>query len=583
MYRNNPMTVTYRSTPKLRTGVKEDVSGSQQCSLVKRRKVSFANLINIKSLFLSFVIWVFFLILSCSTNVADSGGSAGETGNAIVLGHLTDSVGTPLWKASARLLPTDFDPVKDTIKYTALTNKDGNYKFTGVHANTYNVEAVQAEGKARVLVTNIVVPEDSTIEMVTCILKQPATLTIPLSADVGKPGEYVYVQGTNSYVQITTEDLTAGSVVIENIPQGSLPEIMQTGTGENSRSIIYEGVFIASSGAVVASAYAAWDGFSEIYINTSATGANVEGMVNDFPLFIHLDSTNFDFSVANSNGSDIRFAKINGIPMSYEIEEWNAATKSAAIWVKVDTIYGHRASEFFRMHWGNSSAMSRSNGQAVFPSSSQFAAVWHLDSSLNDASANTSQGTNTGTQDNMGVTGRARYFDGISSTISIPSSNSLNRENGSLSISLWVKTPGGLTAEGIIFEHGIWGESGNYQLSALTDQHVTFDFPEAGGETLTKTLPQFSDNQWHQLVLTFDDPGDTAAFYFDGKHMITKALASSISDGAGPINIGSRNGSSLFFKGWMDELRVSSTTRSPHWVKLCYENQKQNQILLQIK
>lgn len=60
--------------------------------------------------------------------------------------------------------------------------------------------------------------------------------------------------------------------------------------------------------------------------------------LEDFQVAIDLDSSNFDFSKANSDGSDIRFALDDPTPykMSYYIETWDTSTPQAVIWVAID-------------------------------------------------------------------------------------------------------------------------------------------------------------------------------------------------------------------------------------------------------
>jgi hypothetical protein len=45
--------------------------------------------------------------------------------------------------------------------------------------------------------------------------------------------------------------------------------------------------------------------------------------------------------------------------------------------------------------------------------------------------------------------------------------------------------------------------------------------------------------------------------------------------------IGCRGGSTMYFPGYIDEIRVSKTNRSADWIKLEYQNQKQSQTLVE--
>ncbi|MFH1197925.1 MAG: DUF2341 domain-containing protein [bacterium] len=76
--------------------------------------------------------------------------------------------------------------------------------------------------------------------------------------------------------------------------------------------------------------------------------------LTDFQVLVTLDAS-FDFSKANANGSDIRFAADDGTTLLfYWIEEWNPVATSAKVWVKVPSIPA--AGGLIFMYYGNPSA-----------------------------------------------------------------------------------------------------------------------------------------------------------------------------------------------------------------------------------
>ena len=59
-----------------------------------------------------------------------------------------------------------------------------------------------------------------------------------------------------------------------------------------------------------------------------------ENALTDYQVLIELNSTNFDFTKAKSDGSDIRFVdEDDATKLSYWIEEWDASSESARVWV----------------------------------------------------------------------------------------------------------------------------------------------------------------------------------------------------------------------------------------------------------
>jgi len=85
----------------------------------------------------------------------------------------------------------------------------------------------------------------------------------------------------------------------------------------------------------------------------------------DYQVLIELNSTNFDFSHAQTNGEDIRFTDANGNLLPYWIEERDAVNKKAKVWVKVPSIPANSSVEIW-MYYGNSELESASDGEATF-------------------------------------------------------------------------------------------------------------------------------------------------------------------------------------------------------------------------
>ena len=94
---------------------------------------------------------------------------------------------------------------------------------------------------------------------------------------------------------------------------------------------------------------------------TEQSGNNL----SDYQVLIELNSSNFDFSKAKADGSDIRFLLPSGKSIPYWIESWNKSGQSAKVWVKVPSIPANSSTVIY-MTYGNPSASSESNGDAVF-------------------------------------------------------------------------------------------------------------------------------------------------------------------------------------------------------------------------
>ena len=140
--------------------------------------------------------------------------------------------------------------------------------------------------------------------------------------------------------------------------------------------------------------YEDWKNSGSLYIITTPEGAGLPAgaIEHNFPLLVRLDRDFFDFRQAGAGGSDIRFSA-GGAPLAYQIEQWNPKEGTAHIWVRIPVIKGDDQ-QLIKMHWGNAKVASEGNSESVFKVSEGFAAVWHLNDTLEDATSNNLDGFN---------------------------------------------------------------------------------------------------------------------------------------------------------------------------------------------
>ena len=83
--------------------------------------------------------------------------------------------------------------------------------------------------------------------------------------------------------------------------------------------------------------------------------------VAEYQLKLELNTSNFDYSKANTSGQDIRFTDNSNISLPYYIEEWNPAGTST-LWVKILSA----GTSFINMYCGNPLVDSESKGETTF-------------------------------------------------------------------------------------------------------------------------------------------------------------------------------------------------------------------------
>jgi uncharacterized repeat protein (TIGR01451 family) len=86
-----------------------------------------------------------------------------------------------------------------------------------------------------------------------------------------------------------------------------------------------------------------------------------------YQILVTLNNSNFDFSQAKPDGSDIRFTHTDGTTeLNYWIESWNNSTQLAYVWVRVPGVADGETTIY--LYYNNPNASSLSNGPSTFDS-----------------------------------------------------------------------------------------------------------------------------------------------------------------------------------------------------------------------
>lgn len=400
----------------------------------------------------------------------------------------------------------------------------------------------------------------------------------------------------------------------------------------NSKSGFW-GLLLCAAAAFSADDYSQWRYYRPVTLNTTAIGANVSATQWNFPTLVRLNSTNFDFSKSSRTGADVRFAKTNGAHLPYQIEQWDSAGRSAAVWVLLDTVPGN-SNRIFWMYYGKTGSTDSSKATKVFDTANGFQGVFHLAEATNDtardATVNGFKGVphNFGglnPKDTLGVIGHSKNFLGHDTSyhpVSIQDSggnyrilnstgsntftnNPLNFQNDSATrnglplytLSAWINVrvfP--LTSyhyrKGIIAKsRGISGSQYHMGLPNHTADGVfgwdtnlvTFkDGPSATYKgspywTYTDLHSDLPPNTWVYLTAVRSGwVGMTTSLRMclNAKCVMgdTSTITTTRSDY--DVTIGSFSNDSAFFPGLLDEVRLENVARDSLWIRLNYATQR---------
>lgn len=525
--------------------------------------------------------------LQCSLDIA--GGGTEDVNTMTVIGMLYTSDNQPASHTQVQLIPEAYNPVVDEplpAGFTDTTDTYGVYHFDVLTPGRYNIQAVHISRRTRALITAVSVRSDIA-NAPDAILKQPGSVTVTLTDTVNTAAGYLYVPGTTIARFISSN---TASVTLDSVPSGLLPVIYYTEINNPIIDAIRYDIPVPA-GDTVTITHATWNYSKHLYLNTTSPGADVSGTVTRFPVLIRLTNSNFTFTQAADNGSDIRFTKPDNTPLPHEIERWDVSSGNAAIWVLVDTVYGNNNTQYITMYWGNPDAADSSSSSAVFDTVYGFQGVWHLGETAGntaawDATGNEYHGAPYGMTEASavpGVIGGAREFDGTSSYFMMPNTanSKLNfPENGAYTVSAWVYT------ETLDSSYRMIVSKGDYQYNLeimYTNDWEFAEFKDQIGWDVTNSTA--TKQVWTHVAGVRS--GDKQYLYVNGT--CTDSTISVIIDTNGRqtglnLMFGKKADAPLyFFDGKMDEVRINDISLSADWIKLSYMNQKVDDLLVEFR
>jgi hypothetical protein len=528
------------------------------------------------------------LALSCSLSPLETAGGSTSTPNERVTGAILFPTGAPASRTMVQLIPSTYDGIKNVSSIslsTDTTDENGVYSFSKVNSGSFNIQAVHIDMRTRAFIAGIG-PGADTVRVPSAVLAPAGTLRITLPDSIDPVNGYLFIPGTT-----ITQSIHGASnvVVIDSVPAGSFPAIAYSSTTSSDANIVRYNIPVASNTATIVD-NPSWKYARRLFLNTSLSGAAVNGDVVNFPVLVRLDGGNFIFDQANERGDDIRFTKPDNTPLPHQIERWNPAMSLAEIWINIDTVHGNDSTQYVMMYWGNPGAHDTSNSLKVFDTAGGFQGVWHLGQQGNttafDATANHYDGTPHGMNVSSsveGMIGGAQQFDGASSYISLAGTASGKLsfpQNGTYTLSAWVYT------EVIDSQaHYIISKSNknyNLDLSSYNFWEI-YDIRNGVGCESNFTPPHLK--QWKYLTGVRN--GSDQRVYVDGicvDSMITLTSGITVRDSTFDVQIGKRAESAYgYWNGIIDEVTIANVSRSADWIRLCYMNQRKENKLVESK
>ena len=294
--------------------------------------------------------------------------------------------------------------------------------------------------------------------------------------------------------------------------------------------------------------------------------------LSNFPALVRLGAhvPGFDYNTfLTADGSDLRFrlpGATNLLP--HEIDRWDEAGESL-VWVQVPAFSNGSA---VIASWGDAGAtnpLAHTTNGAVW--SGGYVGVWPVrGTNLTDATARGHDAFTNSATAGAGITADGLAFDGLAQQARAAHHADFNLRSN-FEVQCWFKVPAAYKPS-----------AGNYL--TLTAKELPADFNNRNwwlalrseGWLQWKSSPgvdvtnrtDWCDGAWHLASIVH--AGAAGRLYVDGVERVVDPTPGTISTQAAPVVFGAEDGTARYFKGALDEWRVSSVPRSSNWVWAVY-------------
>lgn len=532
----------------------------------------------------------------CSDGGQIAGNTSSETTNGIVA-QAKRANGSYAADASVRLRQKDYlanpsgEGGSGDGRLETITDSQGRFSLTGIEPGEYRIEVADTAVRQALVIDCSFEPKSGMLNLGTDTLKPFTTLTGSVTIDTAGPAvqRYVRVYGLERLVPVDSN----GIYRIDDLPAGTHRIQLIRSVDTVAIPVAVDSVTAAPGDTITAPLVDPLRTLA-VRLNTTTAGADVAEDVPDFPLLIRLPlgGAAAGDSLPAQGDTLVLVSTADGTPLPFEIEQWDWLSGEAAIWVRVDTVYGNSDTQQLFLRWAPVNQFVQQHASAVFDTAGGHFAVWHLSELpgggvLHDATDNRYHAKPhkivTDTASVPGIAGRALYNSGRWDFIT---TDTLRRTPGEqFTLSVWVQPDTSFAAMdsapvGFIEQQqrGI----GGYHFGALppgSDSiglrlYTGLQSPRFTSASYVET--NWSDG-WYHLSAVFDS--GEVRLYHNGELRIATQLSGqwSIDAGTDPIMLGT------WLRGAMDEARIYHRAQSAAYVKLCYATQKpeQNTVVFQ--
>lgn len=325
--------------------------------------------------------------------------------------------------------------------------------------------------------------------------------------------------------------------------------------------------------------------------------AEVTGDETDFPFLVHLEgsadggSENFDFTLSNADGFDVRFTLADGETLlNFERERHDDTDERADYHVSIDDVDADDPGTYFYLYQRSADTADGADPTAVWDAN--FVAVYHMSDpdsgTLIDDSTEQNDGTKKANAEPSVTAGQIHYcqdFDGVDDYITLTQALADLLESKSTGWTIEILMKGGASTE-VDFFFSCRDQTSDDEVRFNTEidaplLKAIYDDDTFGGLATEFALDTSVDFNAIAVTIT----ASVLSLYVAGSSQDTIDV-SGVENlvNLQPPTLGERltgtihytPGHASYYAGLIDEVRFSNTTRSSTWVNLTYRSGKQD-------
>jgi hypothetical protein len=311
--------------------------------------------------------------------------------------------------------------------------------------------------------------------------------------------------------------------------------------------------------------------------NITIDASQVNGSHYNFPFLVRIANDSQINASMQTDADDLLFTSSDGITkLDHEVEFYNSSTGQLVAWVRIPYLT-NTSNTTLSMYYGNLSVVNQQNKTGVWDTN--YSGVWHHhDNSttvLEDSTIFSNNGTKIGSPSpslSIGVAdGGQVYNAGVTNSIDIGNPSSLNIA-GNMTISAWVNFS--VSHNNAVFA-ARWGSDQSYGLFVtVTNDILSYCIRVSDVNKCADSSSTYNDNLWHYVVGNFNGTNVSLQIDGTGEYVVGASTTGPIDTPAQSIRFGGYNNGGGAFGGYMDEVRISNTSRSIARTITEYQNQR---------